>query len=651
MKFRGIVFLLSLFLIGEPMLRAQVAMPLGDEASAFSSAAKTKDLQEKVAALNKFLEQFPNSANANQARYMIVEAETKLDKKDDALKSAAEYLAKSASEMSACNDVAWLWAENDFELDSALAYINRGLEIYKKARGRYSASYLDTKTWVLYHMKNYSAALASQKEAVGMFPPAAEWDPQFAEYYYRLGLCMYKTGDTANGGLLLARTALFGSDDALHALKNFLEESHSESRLTTIFKKTSDDYIARASDVDEAKATAAVGLAKQGILLDTAAQYAQQAHNALPPNAEIQKRITRTVALGIVKFSQKKYDDAIALLTGVRLFASPFETDLFYYLGQSYEAKNELRNAAGAYVDGMLAFKPPVIEDRLTALLPKVYGENANLDSLIALEKQNVESFDAGHFERIKNNGRVVLAELFTGSECGPCLAADAAYDKLLERYSRTELAVLEYHLHIPRPDPMANTNTESRAKFYQVFSTPTSIINGVDKVLGGGPRVASKSAFEEYCAAIEQDIAEPPRTTISLSDNIAGNEIHLSVNTTVDDDTSSHLKLFVVLAEDKIHYQGSNTVAVHRFVVRKIASPLDGVDFTNGSAMLETTLNISAVSDSLKSYLDQFEARVPGGKIFKEKKYEINPANLYLVAFVQNVETKEILQAVVKKL
>jgi hypothetical protein len=650
MKFRFLAFFFFLFLICVP-LRAQVEKPLGDEASAFSSAARTKDPNERIAALNKFLQQFPNGANAGQARYMLVEAETKLDKKTEALQSAAEYVGTSQSEMSACNDVAWLWAENDFELDSALAYINRGLEIYKKARGRYSASYLDTKTWVLYHMKNYSAALATQKEAVGMFPPGTEWNPQFAEYYYRLGLCMYKTGDTVNGELLLARTALFGFDDALLALKNFLAESHSESQLASIFKKASDDYIARASDADEAKATAAVGLAKQEILLDTAAQYAQQAYNAMPPNAEIQQRITRTVALGIVKFSQKNYDDAIALLTGVRPFASPYETDLFYYLGQSYEAKNELREAFNAYVDGVLAFKAPVIEERLTALLPKVFGENTNLDSLVADEKQKMESFEAGHFQRIKDNDRVVLAELFTGSECNPCLAADAAYDKLLERYGRSELAVLEYHLHIPRPDPMANTNTEARAKFYNVFSTPTSIINGEDKVTGGGPRVASKSAFEEYCAAIEQDIAEPPRAKISLSGALSGNEITLSATAAADGDTSSHIKLFVVLAEDEIHYQGSNTVSVHRFVVRKIAGPLDGVDFTNGSAALNTTLNVAATSDSLKTYLDEFEARVPGGKVFKEKKYEINPANVYLVAFVQNVETKEILQAVVKKL
>lgn len=650
MRFRFLTSFFLFFLLCLP-LHAQVENSAGDAATAFSSAAKTKNLNEKISALNKFLEQFPNSPSANQARYMIVEAETRLGRNNDALKSAAEYVAKSQSEMSACNDIAWLWAENDFELDSALAYINRGLEIYKKARSRYSASYLDTKTWVLYHMKNYPAALATQKEAVEMFPHNAEWNPQFAEYYYRLGLCLYKTGDTAQSELLLARTALFGFDEALHALKDFLSESHAEFQLSSIFKNASDEYIAHASNVNEAKATAAVGLAKQGILLDTAAAYAQQAYNALPHNAEIRQRITRAVALGIVRFSQKKYDDAISLLTGVRLFASPYETDLFYYLGQSYEAKNELHEALMAYIDGALAFKPPMIEARLNALLPKVYDQNTNLDSIIEKEKQNIESFDAGHFQRVNDNGRVVLAELFTGSECNPCLAADAAYDKLLERYGRSELAVLEYHLHIPRPDPMTNTNTEARAKFYQVFSTPTSIINGEDKVIGGGPRVASKSAFEEYCAAIEQDITEPPRATISLSGTLSGNEITLSGKASAEDDTSSHLKFFVVLAEDEIHYQGSNTVSVHRFVVRKIVSPLDGVDFAKGAAALKTTVNISELSDSLKTYLDQFEARVPGGKIFKEKKYEIAPANLYLVAFVQDIGTKKILQSLVKKL
>ena len=46
------------------------------------------------------------------------------------------------------------------------------------------------------------------------------------------------------------------------------------------------------------------------------------------------------------------------------------------------------------------------------------------------------------------------------GAGCPPCAGADLAYDGAMERYGHTELAVLMYHMHIPRPDPMANPYT-----------------------------------------------------------------------------------------------------------------------------------------------------------------------------------------------
>jgi thiol-disulfide isomerase/thioredoxin len=44
-----------------------------------------------------------------------------------------------------------------------------------------------------------------------------------------------------------------------------------------------------------------------------------------------------------------------------------------------------------------------------------------------------------------------VLAELFTGSECPPCVGADLAFDGLVEAVPAKYLAVLVYHLPIPR--------------------------------------------------------------------------------------------------------------------------------------------------------------------------------------------------------
>src|SRR5262249_30169554 len=61
---------------------------------------------------------------------------------------------------------------------------------------------------------------------------------------------------------------------------------------------------------------------------------------------------------------------------------------------------------------------------------------------------------------------RVVLVELFTGAQCPPCVAADLAFDGLQKTYKPTEVVLLQYHLHIPRPDPLTNADTEERAAF-----------------------------------------------------------------------------------------------------------------------------------------------------------------------------------------
>ena len=59
-----------------------------------------------------------------------------------------------------------------------------------------------------------------------------------------------------------------------------------------------------------------------------------------------------------------------------------------------------------------------------------------------------------------KRSDRLVLAEVFTGAGCPPCVGADLAFDAAMERYSPKDVAVVMYHEHVPRPDPMTNPDT-----------------------------------------------------------------------------------------------------------------------------------------------------------------------------------------------
>ncbi len=122
-----------------------------------------------------------------------------------------------------------------------------------------------------------------------------------------------------------------------------------------------------------------------------------------------------------------------------------------------------------------------------------------------------VPPFKAGTFAGRKSaSDRVVVMELFTGAECPPCVAADVAFDALQKTYKRGELVLLQYHLHIPRPDPLTNADTVARAKYYDVYSTPSPLINGTPSDVDGGAMADSEDRYGEYREIIEPLLETP---------------------------------------------------------------------------------------------------------------------------------------------
>ena len=84
------------------------------------------------------------------------------------------------------------------------------------------------------------------------------------------------------------------------------------------------------------------------------------------------------------------------------------------------------------------------VQQQISALEVKDHEEN---------EKAGL-GFMPTKFEGRKGN-KTVLVELFTGAQCPPCVAAEVAFEGLSKTYSTNEVVLLQYHLHIPGPDPM----------------------------------------------------------------------------------------------------------------------------------------------------------------------------------------------------
>src|SRR5207302_5612983 len=93
-----------------------------------------------------------------------------------------------------------------------------------------------------------------------------------------------------------------------------------------------------------------------------------------------------------------------------------------------------------------------------------------------------------------KEANKVAVMELFTGAQCPPCVAADVGFDALLKAFRPAELIGLQYHLHIPGPDPLTNADSIARQQYYgeEVRGTPSTFFNGKSESGGGGPMAGS---------------------------------------------------------------------------------------------------------------------------------------------------------------
>jgi tetratricopeptide (TPR) repeat protein len=245
---------------------------------------------------------------------------------------------------------------------------------------------------------------------------------------------------------------------------------------------------------------------------------------------------------------------------------------------------------------------------------------------------------------------RVVLAELFTGSGCIPCVATDLSFEAAMKRYSTTEIAVLVYHLHIPQPDPMTNLSGISRAAFYGINGTPRAVIDAEIYDEGGGPRDRAGDVYRHIEPMIQGQLKAPAQARIALT--ATGEDFGVTIKAIVDQvqSDSRFLRLQVALVENELQYGGENRVRIHPMVVRSLAGSrgLKGfaVDWKN-PLVITYRFDLTKISAELKAYLDNYEVNGKHGRIrFNEKKYAINPENLSVVAFVQDERDKRVLQA-----
>ena len=329
---------------------------------------------------------------------------------------------------------------------------------------------------------------------------------------------------------------------------------------------------------------------------------------------------------------------AMAALEGYRKAGGAAGGNYFYALAGIQEKANRIQEAYDAYLAAAVENYEDAT-DRAKRLYVKIHGRADGFEA--ALEaKLKALPFHPEPFKAPADwKGKAVLAELFTGSECPPCVGADIGFDGLVETVPAKYLAVLVYHLPIPRPDPMMNPATKNRQDVYGVNSTPTVVIDGTKKMVGGGGRGLAEGKFTEYRAALESLLSAAPEVSLKVRASLAGDTVKAAYEF---DKAAPGADYLLVLVQDEQEHRGSNGVVYHKMVVRDLLT-------IDPAATKAATFDLAASEKAADAYLTEFEktyTRVPDFK-WEVRRNAIPRRGLKVVFFVQERESRKVLNAV----
>jgi hypothetical protein len=246
---------------------------------------------------------------------------------------------------------------------------------------------------------------------------------------------------------------------------------------------------------------------------------------------------------------------------------------------------------------------------------------------------------------------RTVVMEIFTGAECPPCVAADVGFDALLQSYATAEFIGLQYHLHIPGPDPLTNSDTVARQKYYgtEVRGTPSTFFNGKADAGGGGGMSNAEDKYKQYRDLIEPALETQKKAEISLTASRVGDDVTIDARASAtggDVPNEAKPRLRLVLIEESVRYPGSNKLRFHHNVVRGFPGGIDGKAIEEGKGVIETRINLSELRKLQEAYLEQYPTSA-GGRAFPNPLPAIYLDDLAVVAFVQDDHDHSVWHAV----
>lgn len=226
--------------------------------------------------------------------------------------------------------------------------------------------------------------------------------------------------------------------------------------------------------------------------------------------------------------------------------------------------------------------------------------------------------------------------EIFSGSTCPPCKPASDYYNPVLDA-NHGEIVFVKYPMSWPGAgDPYFTDEGNERRNYYGVTGVPDSYVNGTD--------FSTYNLNDAVIATWNQEIAKV-RMKLKYMVDPATQEVTIVAEAKAMEAVAGPLRIFVAITEETT-YNNVRTNGETEFheVLKKQVPNGNGFSYFQGLAFNEK-------AEISTSYTFQGNYREPAGasdQIDNATEHSVEDFNnLNVIAWVQNIQTKEVYQSV----
>lgn len=234
-----------------------------------------------------------------------------------------------------------------------------------------------------------------------------------------------------------------------------------------------------------------------------------------------------------------------------------------------------------------------------------------------------------------------VMMEIFsssTCSNCGPWNKAFHAWDTLSNTFGKKDgFVVAKFQVDIPvRGDKLVTDETLARSNFYGINAAPYWNMNGRRFALNGGSVENTNKTLNNIADSILafRKIVVPFDLSVKLQRE--GNKFTVQTKTEVELPFMGKYRLYIALCEDSVHFATAGMSEEHDFfnVVRKMIPNVNGL-----------ALDVKQPTEENNDFETTHTYTVGENPIFYDNLDKVG-----VVAYIQNEDTREIIQAAFAK-